>query len=140
MHDNQLTDAEREAAAQIQCLLAQFSPEQAERILAHVHHQADARNQPTFSRGRPIGPNGVLDDQLKTWVDAETGGLLRRQLRIANQEVSGFLRDCAYAKVYGKTYSMICAERMLHEANAMAALCALTGPFQGREVGGAHHG
>lgn len=140
MPDNQLNDTEREAAAQILAVLAQFSAEQGHRILAHVQHQKDARDQPMFSRGRPQGPNGVLDDPLKTWVDKETGELLRRQLRMAHQDVSSFLRDCSYAKVYGKTYSMILAERAMHEANAMAALCSLTGPFPGREVGGAHHG
>lgn len=134
MPDSQLNDTESEAAAQILGVLAQFSPEQADRILAHVQNQTDARDQPMFSRGRPLGPNGVMDDQLKTWVDSETGGLLRRQLRLGHQDVSSFLRDCAYAKVYGKTYSMILAERAMHEANAMAALSALTGPFQGREI------
>lgn len=136
MSDTQLQDAERAAAAQILGVLAQFSAEQADRILAHVQEQADSRDLPMFSRGRPLGPNGVMDDQLKTWVDKETGGLLRRQLRMSNQDVSGFLRDCSYAKVYGKTYSMIKAEQALHEANAISALSALTGPFQDLKFGG----
>lgn len=136
MHDdNRLTEQQRNAATQILELLAQFNPEQAGRILAHVQQETDARDVPMFSRGRPLGPNGVMNTQLKTWVDDVTGDLLRRQLRITHQDVSGYLRDCAYARVYKKTYSMMVAERVMHEANAMAALSDLTGPFQGLEFG-----
>lgn len=141
MHDdNRLTEQQRNAAAKILQVLAQFNPEDADRILARVQEETDARDVPMFSRGRPLGPNGVMDTQLKTWVDKETGDLLRRQLRMSHQDVSGYLRDCAYARVYKKTYSMMAAERALHEANAMAALADLTGPFQDREIGSAQHG
>jgi len=140
MSHSQLDDTERAAATQILGVLAKFDNEQIDRILSHVQQQTDARDVPMFSRGRPLGPNGVMDDQLKTWVDSETGRLLRRLLRMGNQDVSGFLRDCSYAKVYGKTYSMIKAEQALHEANAISALSALTGPFQDLKFGGASHG
>jgi hypothetical protein len=41
-----------------------------------------------------------------------------------------------YAWVYGKTYTLMVAEKALHDANAMDIRAQMAVPFEGREFGG----
>ena len=139
MPDNQLNDTEREAAAQILGVLAQFSPEQAERILAHVQHQADARSLPMFARGI-AGPLGKLEHELKTKVDELTHGLFLQHCAMRGSDAAGVLRDCTYALVHGKTYQQMVVEKISHDSQRTEAMVRLLGSFQAPEFGGARHG
>lgn len=139
MHDNQLNDAEREAAAQILGVLAQFSPEQADRILAHVQHRTDVCDPPMFARGI-AGPLGKLDLDAKTKLDENTHRLYLQLCAMCQTDVSNDLRDYIYLRVYGKTFRQMALEKSNHDADRTKALAQLIGSFQGPESGGAHHG
>lgn len=139
MQDNQFNDKEREAAAQIFGVLAHFSPEQADRILANVQHQNDARDTPMFARGI-AGPLGKLEHELKTKVDEHTHGLFLRQCAIQNTDASNELRNCVYALVHGKSYDQMVIEKLSHAVQRTEALTKLIGSFGAPEFGGAPHG
>lgn len=132
---NHLNKAETLAASQIAALLEQFSPARARAILAKVSAAAEDDAPPPFARS-VAGPLGKLDTPLKTWLDAGTADLFRRKAAMRKQDASSALRDCAYAWVHQKTYTVMAAEKALHDADAMDVLAHMTGPFEGRESGG----
>lgn len=149
MHNNEsdggpgaaMTKDERVAADQILALLTRLPGDGSERVLAHLQDQLDERDLPMFSRGRPSGPLGKLDTPIKTWLDEGTAELFRRKAAMRHQDASAALRDCAYAWVHEKTYSLMVAEKALHDANAMDIREQMAGPFAGREFGaGARQG
>lgn len=133
-----LSRKEQAIADQIRALLAQLPPDGVTRVLADVeeHLDADAQDGPVFARGRPHGPMGKLDTPLKTWLDEGTAELFSRKAAMRNQESSAALRDCAYAWVHGKTYTVMAAEKALHDADAMDIREQMAVPFAGREFGG----
>ena len=79
---------------------------------------------------------GKLDTPLKTWLDEGTAELFSRKAAMRHQEASAALRDCAYAWVHGKTYTVMAAEKALHDADAMDIREQMAVPFAGREIGG----
>jgi hypothetical protein len=143
-HQQQLSTAEAAAAHKVLEALAGLDHDQAERVLAHVQGKLDPHHDdgPRFSRGRPVGPFGCLDVPVKTWLDDNTAELFRRKAAMRKQESSAALRDCVYSWVYGKTYTLMAAEKALHDADAMCVMAAMAVPFAGREIDGEdlHHG
>lgn len=140
MHNDQLNDAERAAAAKIQRLLAQFSPDQAERILASVQHQIEARSElPMFARGI-AGPLGKLEHELKTKVDELTHRLFLQHCAMRGSDAAGVLRDCTYLMVHGKSYRAMVIEKVSHDEKRNEALSTLLGSFGAPEFGGVRHG
>lgn len=130
-----LSRAEAAAAARVLEALKGLDPEQAERVLAHVHDQVVPDDSPMFARGI-AGPLGKLDFPLRTKVDDATASLFLRHCRQLALDVSMVLRDCVYALVYGKTYRQMVVERVNHDAQRTEALAQLIGPFGSPEFGG----
>lgn len=134
-HFPDLSAIEADAARQVLDLLRALDTGQAERVLAHVEHELAASARPMFAR-TVAGPLGKLDTPVKTWLDSGTADLFRRKAAMRKQDGSAAMRDCVYAWVHGKTYTLMVAEKALHDADAMDVLAHLTGPFEGRETGG----
>ncbi len=131
-----LRGREAPAAAAVLAALRDLRDEQVERVLAHVEAQrGQSPEAPMFAR-TVAGPLGKLDTPVKTWLDAGTADLLRRKAAARRQDASSAQRDCIYAWVHGKTYSLMVAEKALHDANAMDIREQMAGPFEGREFGG----
>ncbi|WP_280192128.1 hypothetical protein [Delftia sp. PS-11] len=132
-----LSRAEAAAAKSILAALARLDAEQAERVLAHVQAELDQAEggDVLFARGI-AGPNGALDTCMKTWVDSGTAELFRRRAAMRNQNSSACQRDCIYLLVHEKTYTVMVAEKALHDADAMDLREHLTGPFAARKFWG----
>ena len=132
-----LSRAEAAAAKVVLAALADLDAEQAERVLAHVQDQLDEANDvPVFAR-TAVGPYGKLNVCLKTWLDEPTSELFRRLSAARGQESSACNRDSIYLMCYRKSYTVMVAEKALHDADAMDIHLGLTGPFAARESGGA---
>lgn len=128
--------AEAAAAKSILAALANLDYDQAERVLAHVQEELDAaEGSAMFARGI-AGPNGKLSVCLKTWLDEGTAELFRRIAAARKQDASACNRDGIYLIVHGKTYTVMVAEKALHDADAMDIRANLTGPFAALEFGG----
>lgn len=129
-----LSRAEAAAAKAILATLARLGAEQAERVLAHVRArlQESQDGDVMFARGI-AGPNGALDTCMKTWVDRGTAELFRRIAAARKQNSSACQRDCIYLMVHEKTYTLMVAEKALHDADAMDLRANLTGPFAARK-------
>lgn len=131
-----LSRTETAAAKAILAALANLDYEQAERVLAHVQQELDeAEGTAMFARGI-AGPNGKLNVCLKTWLDEGTAELFRRIAAARKQDASACNRDGIYLIVHGKTYTVMVAEKALHDADAMDIRANLTGPFAALEFGG----
>lgn len=132
-----LSRAETDAADRIIKALKGLAPEEAERVLAHVQARLDEAEggDVMFARGI-AGPNGALDTCMKTWVDSGTAELFRRRAAMRKQNSSACQRDCIYLLVHEKTYTLMVAEKALHDADAMDLREHLTGPFPARKFWG----
>lgn len=132
-----LSRAEIDAAERTLKALKGLAPEEVERVLAHVQAQLDEADggDVMFARGI-AGPNGALDTCMKTWVDRGTSELFRRMAVARKQNSSAYQRDCIYLLVHEKTYTLMVAEKALHDADAMDIRANLTGPFPARKFGG----
>lgn len=122
------------AAGQILSLLAQFHPEEADRVLMHVqdHLHAQDDDAPAFSRGI-AGPLGKLEHVLKTKVDEHTHTLFLQQCAMQKTDASNELRNCVYALVHGKSYDQMVVEKLNHAVQRTEALTKLIGLFGGPE-------
>lgn len=136
-HSQPLSAIEADAARQILDALNALGARQVQRVLEHVEGELAARELPMFAR-TVAGPLGKLDTPVKTWLDSGTADLFRRKAAMRKQDGSAAMRDCVYAWVHGKTYTVMVAEKALHDADAMDVLAHLAGPFEGREFGGRH--
>ena len=131
-----LSKAQNTALAAVVEALKGLPPEDAQEVLDHaIAHLAGDELTPMFARGI-AGPFGKLDTPAKTWLDSRTDELFRRKAAERNQDGSSAQRDCMYAWVYGKTYTLMVAEKALHDANAMDIRAQMAVPFEGREFGG----
>ncbi|MDR3064708.1 MAG: hypothetical protein LBV05_04240 [Comamonas sp.] len=131
-----LSKAQKAALGAVLNALQGLSPGDAQEALDHATaHLAGDEHTPMFARGI-AGPFGKLDTPAKTWLDSRTDELFRRKAAERNQDGSSAQRDCMYAWVYGKTYTLMVAEKALHDANAMDIRAQMAVPFEGREFGG----
>lgn len=131
-----LSKAQKAALGAVLNALQGLSPGDAQEVLDHATaHLAGDEHTPMFARGI-AGPFGKLDTPAKTWLDSRTDELFRRKAAERNQDGSSAQRDCMYAWVYGKTYTLMVAEKALHDANAMDIRAQMAVPFEGREFGG----
>ena len=88
-----------------------------------------------FSRGIR-GPLGKLEVDEKTKLDEHTAKLWAKQCALRGQERSVVQRDLIYLAVYGKTWSQMAADSMIHAAERNAAIAKLLGPIEGPEFEG----
>ena len=124
------------AVALVLDVLSKYSLREAQEVLDHVMEQMAAEEHtPMFARGI-AGPFGKLDTPAKTWIDSRTDELFRQKAAARRQDVSSAQRDCIYAWVHGKTYTLMVAEKAFHEANAMDIREQMAVPFEGSEFGG----
>ena len=131
-----LSKAQNAALGAVMNALKGLSPEDAQEVLDHAIGQlAGDELTPMFARGI-AGPFGKLDTPAKTWIDSRTDELFRQKAAARRQDVSGAQRDCIYAWVHGKTYTVMVAEKTLHDANAMDIREQMAVPFEGSEFGG----
>lgn len=131
-----LSKAQNTALAAVADALKGLSPEDAQEVLDHaIEHLAGDNFTPMFARGI-AGPFGKLDTPAKTWIDSRTDELFRQKAAARRQDVSSAQRDCIYAWVHGKTYTVMVAEKALHDANAMDIRAQMAVPFEGSEFGG----
>lgn len=131
-----LSNAQNAALAAVLDALKGLHPEDAQEVLDHaIEHLAGDNFTPMFARGI-AGPFGKLDTPIKTWIDSHTDALFRNIAAARQQDVSSAQRDCIYAVVHKKTYTLMVAERALHDANAMDIREQMAVPFAGREFGG----
>ncbi|MEQ6437193.1 hypothetical protein V8Z74_19500 [Comamonas sp. w2-DMI] len=118
--------------AALEGLAGQDAQEVLERAMAQLAH---SEPPPAFARG-VAGPLGKLDTPVKTWLDSATAELFRQKAAARRQDASSAQRDCIYAWVHGKTYTVMVAEKALHDANAMDIREQMAVPFAGLEFGG----
>ncbi|WP_304350506.1 hypothetical protein [Comamonas testosteroni] len=131
-----LSKAQNTALAAVLDALKGLPPEDAQEVLDHaIEHLAGDNFTPMFARGI-AGPFGKLDTPAKTWIDSRTDELFRQKAAARRQDVSSAQRDCIYAWVHGKTYTVMVAEKALHDANAMDIRAQMAVPFEGSEFGG----
>ena len=131
-----LSKAQKAALGAVLNALQELSPDEAQEVLDHaLDHLAAEDQTPLFARGI-AGPFGKLDTPAKTWIDSRTDELFRQKAAARRQDVSSAQRDCIYAWVHGKTYTVMVAEKALHDANAMDIREQMAVPFAGREFGG----
>lgn len=131
-----LSKAQNTALAAVLDALKGLPPEDAQEVLDHALDHLAAKDQtPLFARGI-AGPFGKLDTPAKTWIDSRTDELFRQKAAARRQDVSSAQRDCIYAWVHGKTYTVMVAEKALHDANAMDIRAQMAVPFEGSEFGG----
>lgn len=131
-----LSKAQNTALAAVLDALKGLPPEEAQEVLDHaIEHLAGDNFTPMFARGI-AGPFGKLDTPAKTWIDSRTDELFRQKAAARRQDVSSAQRDCIYAWVHGKTYTVMVAEKALHDANAMDIRAQMAVPFEGSEFGG----
>ena len=135
-HLPHLSKAQNTALAAVLDALKGLPPEEAQEVLDHaIEHLAGDNFTPMFARGI-AGPFGKLDTPAKTWIDSRTDELFRQKAAARRQDVSSAQRDCIYAWVHGKTYTVMVAEKALHDANAMDIRAQMAVPFEGSEFGG----
>lgn len=136
-----MTQGERDIAQQILALLSSLQPEEAKRVLAHVHGELGEHDDGDthFSRGI-AGPLGKLDCVLKTKVDEHTNTLFLQQCAMQRTDASRQIRNCIYALTHGKSYDQMVMEKVNHDAQRTEALAKLIGSFGGPESGGQIHG
>lgn len=131
-----LSKAQKAALGAVLNALQGLSQDEAQEVLDHaIGHLAVDDQTPMFARGIS-GPFGKLDTPIKTWIDSHTDALFRNIAAARQQDVSSAQRDCIYAVVHKKTYTLMVAERALHDANAMDIREQMAVPFAGREFGG----
>ena len=131
-----LSKAQNVALGAVMNALKGLSPEDAQEVLDHaIGHLVADDQTPMFARGIS-GPFGKLDTPIKTWIDSHTDALFRNIATARRQDVSSAQRDCIYAVVHKKTYTLMVAERALHDANAMDIREQMAVPFEGSEFGG----
>lgn len=131
-----LSKAQNAALAAVLGALNGLAQDDAQEVLDHaIAHLAGDELTPMFARGI-AGPFGKLDTPAKTWIDSRTDELFRQKAAARRQDVSSAQRDCIYAWVHGKTYTVMVAEKALHDANAMDIRAQMAVPFEGREFGG----
>ena len=131
-----LSKAQNTALAAVLDALKGLPLEEAQEVLDHaIEHLAGDNFTPMFARGI-AGPFGKLDTPAKTWIDSRTDELFRQKAAARRQDVSSAQRDCIYAWVHGKTYTVMVAEKALHDANAMDIRAQMAVPFEGSEFGG----
>lgn len=136
---NNLSAIEADAALKVLEILRALSAEQAERVLAHVQDELDAKDSglPSFSRGI-AGPLGKLTREIKARIDEHTHTLFLQQCSMRGTDASSAVRDCVYALVHGKTYQQMVVEKVNHDAQRIDVLAKLIGPFRATESGGLH--
>ena len=131
-----LSKAQKAALGAMLNALQGLPPDDAQEVLDHaIAHLAGDEHTPMFARGI-AGPFGKLDTPAKTWIDSRTDELFRQKAAARRQDVSSAQRDCIYAWVHGKTYTVMVAEKALHDANAMDIRAQMAVPFEGSEFGG----
>ncbi|WP_253279290.1 hypothetical protein [Comamonas testosteroni] len=131
-----LSKAQKAALGAVLNALQGLPPDDAQEVLDHaIAHLAGDEHTPMFARGI-AGPFGKLDTPAKTWIDSRTDELFRQKAAARRQDVSSAQRDCIYAWVHGKTYTVMVAEKALHDANAMDIRAQMAVPFEGSEFGG----
>ena len=131
-----LSKAQNAALGAVMNALKSLSPDDAQEVLDHaIGHLVADDQTPMFARGI-AGPFGKLDTPAKTWLDSRTDELFRQKAAARKQDSSSAQRDCMYAWVHGKTYTLMVAEKALHDANAMDIREQMAVPFEGREFGG----
>lgn len=131
-----LSKAQKAALGAVLNALQGLSQDEAQEVLDYAAGQLTGDSlTPMFARGI-AGPFGKLDTPAKTWIDSRTDELFRQKAAARRQDVSSAQRDCIYAWVHGKTYTVMVAEKALHDANAMDIRAQMAVPFEGSEFGG----